>query len=179
MAKIAIIDADLVGRKKHRFSNLVCMKLSGYHKNRGDDVTLKMTYDGLETFDRVYLSKVFTDTIVPDEVLSLSNLSYGGTGFYYDKAPALPDDVEHHMPDYHLYDAWLETQTESGKKPAEFSYYTDYSIGFLTRGCFRKCDFCVNKNYNKVRRHSPLSEFFDPKRPKICLLDDNFFGCPA
>ena len=29
---IAVIDADLIGRKRHRFPNLVCMKLSGYHK---------------------------------------------------------------------------------------------------------------------------------------------------
>ena len=28
--QIAIIDADLIGRKKHRFPNLVCMKLSNY-----------------------------------------------------------------------------------------------------------------------------------------------------
>ena len=29
---IAIIDADLLGRKKHRFPNLACMKISGYWK---------------------------------------------------------------------------------------------------------------------------------------------------
>ena len=33
--KIAIIDADLIGRKNHRFPNLVCMKLSGYYKEMG------------------------------------------------------------------------------------------------------------------------------------------------
>ena len=27
--------------------------------------------------------------------------------------------------------------------------------------------------------HSPLEEFVDPRRKKICLLDDNFFGHPA
>ena len=32
---IAIIDADLIGRAKHRFPNLVCMKLSSYFKRRG------------------------------------------------------------------------------------------------------------------------------------------------
>lgn len=57
-------------------------------------------------------------------------------------------------------------------------YFTDYSIGFLTRGCFRKCPFCVNKNYEKVEIHAPLSEFYDPTRKKICLLDDNFLGHP-
>lgn len=48
----------------------------------------------------------------------------------------------------------------------------------MTRGCFRQCPFCVNKNYKKVEQHSPLSEFVDNNRKKICLLDDNFFGCP-
>ena len=59
---------------------------------------------------------------------------------------------------------------------SNFKEYTDYSIGFLTRGCFRKCKFCVNQKYDKVFKHSALSEFYDPKRNKICLLDDNFFG---
>lgn len=177
--RIAIIDADLIGRKKHRFPNLACMKLSGYHKDAGDEVFLKTDYADLDSYDRVYLSKVFTDTKVPDSVLQLPNVSYGGTGFFYDKAPALPEEVEHHIPDYHLYDEWVQAQLTAGKKPIEFSYYMDYSIGFLTRGCFRKCAFCVNQNYDRVHMHSPLTEFYDPARPKICLLDDNFFGCPA
>lgn len=40
--KIAIIDADLIGRSKHRFPNLVCMKLSGYYKEIGAEVELKL-----------------------------------------------------------------------------------------------------------------------------------------
>ena len=32
--KVAIIDADLLGRTKHRFPNLVCEKLSAYWKER-------------------------------------------------------------------------------------------------------------------------------------------------
>ena len=175
--RVAVIDADLIGRKRHRFPNLACMKLSGFHKGCGDEVALKTDYDGLEAYDKVYISKVFTDTKVPDAVLKLTNVSFGGTGFYYDKAPKLPDEVEHHKPDYHLYDGWVAEQISKGKKKREFSYYTDYSIGFLTRGCFRKCDFCVNKNYDGVQLHSPLFEFYDESRPKICLLDDNFFGC--
>lgn len=31
---IAIIDADLIGRKKHRFPNLACMKISSYYKSK-------------------------------------------------------------------------------------------------------------------------------------------------
>ena len=122
--RVAIIDADLIGRKRHRFPNLACMKLSGFHKECGDEVSLKTDYDDLGSYDKVYISKVFTDTKVPDAVLKLANVSFGGTGFYYDKAPALLDEAEHHMPDYHLYDEWVAEQIASGKKRSEFSYYT-------------------------------------------------------
>ena len=176
--KIAIIDADLIGRDKHRFPNLVCMKLSGYYKELGAEVELKMDYEDLAAYDKVFISKVFTDTPIDENVLKLFNVEYGGTGFFYDKAPKLPDEVEHHMPDYHLYDNWVNEQISNGKKRNDFKEYLDYSIGFITRGCFRKCPFCVNQKYDRVFEHSPLEEFYDPTRKKICLLDDNFLGCP-
>lgn len=175
--KIAIVDADLIGAKKHRFPNLACMKISAYHKACGDEVELVTNYDKIRQFDKVYISKIFTETIVPEAVLERNNVSYGGTGFFYDKAPALPEEIEHHFPDYHLYDEWVQAKMAEGKPRREFAYYLDYSIGFLTRGCFRRCSFCVNKNSSGVREHSPLSEFLDESRKKICLLDDNFLGC--
>lgn len=174
--RIAIIDADLISRKKQRFPNLACMKISAFYKELGCEVILKTDYEDLELYDKVFISKVFTDTSIDEKVLDMPNVSYGGTGFFYDKAPALPDEIEHHMPDYHLYDDWVESQLCKGAKARDFIYYRDYSIGFLTRGCFRKCSFCVNKNCVKVCEHSPIEEFLDPDRKKICLLDDNFLG---
>ena len=213
---VGIVDADLLGRENHRFPNLVCEKLSSYWKERGASVSLILDkeyswllYDGgtldnpdTPRYDRIYVSKVFTDTWVPDLLLQVAlkdghgrvgetDVYIGGTGFYFDKAPNLPEEIEHHMPDYHLYDDWIALELEKAKKQAEskgkpfkeavftqqFKEYTDYSIGFLTRGCFRKCEFCVNKKYDHVFTHSPLTEFYDPSRKKICLLDDNFFGC--
>lgn len=173
---IGIIDADLIGRKKHRFPNLACMKISGYYKELGNEVKLLIDYSNLQDYDKVFISKVFTDTQINDEILKLPNVEYGGTGFYFDKAPNLDCKIEHHMPDYHLYDDWVYGQIDSGKNRNEFKEYLDYSIGFITRGCFRKCGFCVNKKYDNVFNHSPLSEFYDTTRKKICLLDDNFFG---
>lgn len=176
--KVAIIDADLIGRKKHRFPNLACMKLSGYYKDLGYEVELKMDYEDLQAYDKVFISKVFTDTPIDEEILRLPNVQYGGTGFFYDKAPKLPDEVEHHMPDYHLYDDWVNEKLSGGGKRSDYKYYLDYSIAYLTRGCFRQCEFCVNKNYRKVEVHSRIEEFLNPSRKKICLLDDNFLGCP-
>ena len=193
---IGIIDADLLGRSRHRFPNLVCEKLSGYWNERGEETCLLMDYDHVQNFDRVYISKVFTDTPVPmwvlDDQVRPNNVFIGGTGFYFDQAPNLPDEIEHHMPNYDLYNDFIESdiaRVRAEKKAAQkefkeknyratFREYTDYSIGFLTRGCFRKCGFCVNKKYDHVFQHSPLNEFFDPSRKKICLLDDNFLGCP-
>lgn len=193
---IGIVDADLLGRKKHRFPNLVCEKLSGYWKERGEEVHLLMNYDHLDDYNQVYISKAFTDTPIPEWLLQYAQanrnrIHIGGTGFYFDKAPDLPDEIEHHMPDYNLYNEWIECECmraeEESKKTgrdfnktsfmAQFKGYTDYSIGFVTRGCFRKCPFCVNQKYDHVFRHSPLEEFYDPSRKKICLLDDNILGC--
>jgi len=189
--KIAIVDADLIGRQKHRFPNLVCEKLSAYWKERGATVELKLDYEKFDEYDQVFISKVFTDTPVPEGLHETEKVHIGGTGFYFDKAPNLPDEIEHHMPDYHLYDDWIEEEVKKAEQIAiaegsefnkasymnRFKEYTDYSIGFMTRGCFRKCAFCVNQKYDHVFRHSPLEEFYDPTRKKICLLDDNVLGC--
>ena len=174
--KIGIIDADLIGRKKHRFPNLASMKISGYHKNKGDDVKLLLDYDNLKEYDLVYISKAFTDTPVDEKVLKYPNVKYGGTGFFYDKAEPLPYEVEHSKPDYNLYLDWVNEMLEKGSKRVEFRYYLDYSIGFTTRGCFRKCGFCINRNHTKVNRHSSVKEFVDENRKYICLLDDNILG---
>ncbi len=176
--KIAIIDADLIGRKKHRFPNLACMKISGYYKNsrENNSVELKLDYENLDQYDKVFISKVFTDTLIDKNILSLSNVEYGGTGFYYDKSPKLSYEIEHSFPDYHLYDDWINDQLLNGGKRLDYKYYYDYSIGFITRGCFRKCPFCVNRNYDKVEKHSSLDEFVDYSKKKILLLDDNFLG---
>ena len=210
--RVGIIDADLIGRHKHRFPNLACEKISGYWKDKGAEVHLLLSYEGIgdgdqtslfshtaEDYDRIYISKVFTDTPVPKWVDDLKKqpseenrkIQIGGTGFYFDEAPPLDYEIEHHMPDYHLYDDWIATEVKKAEETAraqgkpfilsrfmvQFKEYTDYSIGFLTRGCFRKCEFCVNKKYDHVFLHSPLSEFYQEERKKICLLDDNVMGC--
>lgn len=191
--RIGIIDADLIGRKKHRFPNLVCEKISGYWKEKGAEVKLLVEEEDINIYDHIYISKVFTDTPIPEWIQCYLNdkdkVSYGGTGFFFDKAPNLDPKIEHHMPDYTLYDEWIENevikaQNEKGDSfnyksfMVQFKEYTDYSIGFLTRGCFRKCKFCVNQKYDHVFLSSPLDEFFDQKRKSICLLDDNILGCP-
>ena len=176
--RIGIIDAEIIGKKKHRFPNLACMKISAYHKQQGDTVALLLNYDDIDDYDKVYVSKVFLNTPVPDYILSLHNVEYGGTGFFYDKAPPLPYEIEHIMPDYHLYDKWVEVCLSNGATKKSLQYYTDFSLGFATRGCFRKCSFCVNKNCTQSVKQENITEWVDKDRPYICCLDDNVFACP-
>lgn len=169
--RVGIIDADLLGRKNHRFPNLCCMKISGYFKRKGAQVELIRDCQNLGSYDHIYEAKVFTDTEEPVQMNLFSDdlppIIRGGTGYFFDKAEPLPAEIEHAMPDYHLYDGAVVDKTGE---------YTHYSIGYLTRGCFRKCAFCVNQKYNRAFRASPLREFLDESRKKICLLDDNFLS---
>lgn len=175
--KIGLIDNDLIVRDNHNFPNLALMKLSSYHKSIGNEVKL-IGFDEIDPsnlftteFDKVFVSKAFTDSKTPEFIDTLSNVEKGGTGFYFDKAEPLPYAIEHSKPDYELYKPLFKTIKNT-------KYHTDYSIGYTTRGCFRHCPFCVNKNLNKVNLHSPIDEFYDELKPKIAMLDDNILGLP-
>lgn len=175
--KILLIDNDYCTRKRHHFPNLALMKLSTYHKQLGDNVRLANISDLGNTlfnadFDKAYVAKVFTDTITPEYVnKNDSRVVLGGSGFFYDKAERLQKEIEHCMPDYSLYNPIISKINKNYQH-----YYTDYSIGFTTRGCIRKCDFCINRNETHVYKHSEINEFLDTSKPFIMLLDDNILA---
>lgn len=184
--KIGIIDSELLAGVQNRFPNLACMKLAGFHSRQGDDVELIDSINDspllinttLSVYDKIYVSKVFTATQLPKPLETFitdnkDKVVIGGTGFFFDKAPLLPDEVEHTKPLYDLYSKFVARQ--KNPQSSALKFYRDYSIGFLTRHCFRHCPFCVNQNFNRVKEHSPLNEFVDLVKKKICLCDDNFF----
>ena len=78
--RIGIIDADLLDGGT-TVPNLVCMKLSGYYKDCGHDVKLLTDYNLLD-FDKIFIAKVFSKTIVPDGIIDLPHVAYGGIGFF-------------------------------------------------------------------------------------------------
>lgn len=96
-------------------------------------------------------------------------------------------DMQIQMPDYHLYDDFISVMENVKSSNVYYKDYKKYSIGFLTRGCFRRCPFCVNKLERKVMPYSRLNDFLDNeidektgklKRPYIYLWDDNFLASP-
>lgn len=152
--RIGLIDID-----SHNWPNLCLMKLSAYHKARGDSVEWWLPYN---RYDRVYKSRVFTDTYSKDTitVANAGEVICGGTG--YGPGPNLPDEVEHTRPDYTLYPLFHDT-----------------AYGFLSRGCPRQCGFCIvsGKEGRKSVKTADLSEFWTGQR-EIKLLDANLLACP-
>lgn len=190
--RIALVDADLLDNGT-RHPNLAVMKISGYLKEQGCDVHLVEDYSELYTvilegwpadyskaleYDAVYISKVFDFTKIDEDLTKLPNVFCGGTGFYFEYARPLPSVIEHHMPDYHIYDDYIEHDVNRRAKATWYNDYLNFSIGFATRGCFRKCEFCVNKHYQGVSFHSHIKEWYDPSRSKIYLWDDNILAYP-
>lgn len=158
--KIGLVDVD-----GHNFPNIALMKLSAWHKSNGDRVGW---YDPFDHFDRVYKSKVFGFTPDFRECIQADEVVCGGTGYAirggseYDKAKdkPLPYEVEHTMPDYSIYNI------------------TDTAYGFLTRGCPRRCPFCIvgNKEGCKSVKVADLAEFWNGER-NITLCDPNILAC--
>jgi hypothetical protein len=195
-----IVDADLLDNGT-RHPNLVLLKLAGYFKEKKMPyrfIHTKVDFDNLSQYDLIYISKVFTFTKEPDFLIDIdpARIKKGGTGYYAEEDdltkfnelrekdmkslendPNLPEfNMASQMPDYNLYDEFIQLSISKNKNPHHYKDYLHYSIGFLTRGCIRKCPFCVNKNINQVYNYSQLPDFVDPQKPYIYLWDDNFLA---
>lgn len=158
--KIALIDVD-----GHNFPNLPLMKLSAWHKAKGDSVEW---YEPLfsENIDICYMSKVFTFT--PDYIYPIDAkiIKKSGTGYFYPEGgEPLPQEIEHIYPDYSIYFDIIPEVKET-------------AYGFLTRGCPRGCNFCIveKKEGRKSCKVADLSEFWNGQK-NIKLLDPNLFAC--
>lgn len=153
--KIGLIDVD-----GHNFPNLALMKLSAWHKAKGDDV--EWWWTDMIHYDIVYMSKVFSEEYSPDlpEPANADKVVKGGTG--YGLKNNLPPEIEHIYPDYSLYP----------------EHTKDTAFGFLTRGCPRGCHFCIvaEKEGRRSVKVADLSEWWNGQR-NIVLMDPNLLAC--
>jgi len=131
-------------------ANLPLMKIARYHKN--DNVKWYIPLD--KNIDILYISKIFNYTRL--EYL-IDNYKIGGTG--HDVKSSLPAEIDKCQPDYSIYPE------------------CDYSLQFLSRGCIRKCKFCVvPEKEGSIYSVKPMS--LNPKGKYIRVLDNNFFANP-
>ena len=71
--KIGLIDVD-----GHNWPSLPLMKISAYHKARGDEVE---PWFPMNHYDKVYMSKVFPGSADIDSVIYADEIERGGTGY--------------------------------------------------------------------------------------------------
>ena len=148
--RIGIQDID-----GHNFPNFALMRIAAFHRLRGDSVEMAVPLFG--EYDRVYQSKIFTFS--PDNTTPWQcEVVKGGTG--YDIASRLPDEIERSTAmDYSLYPQHR------------------FSIQFFSRGCIRKCPFClVRDKEGYITPVEPVQ--LNPKGEWIEVLDNNFFANP-
>lgn len=169
--KVVLVDVDSA------IPNLALMRISAWHKARGDEVVLLKRH-GIEVYaeecDRAYISCVFswnahlaraihkfyTETMgIPTEI--------GGSGVDWGRPAgswsALPPEVEACPPDYDLYG-------------------DDRAIGFCQRGCIRKCSFCLVSAKEGTMDRYPFShpkDWVPDGRSKVLLLDNEFAAQPV
>lgn len=147
--RIGLHDSD-----KTDFPNLALMKLSAWHKAQGDSVEW---WNPMLTYDKVYSSKVFTFTT--ENPYLPENTIKGGTG--YGIMDELPPEIDRMFPDYSIYPN------------------CDHAIGFLTRGCIRKCPWCVvPKKEGQIRPYMTWREIKRPDSRDIVFMDNNVLACP-
>lgn len=153
--KVGLIDVD-----GHNFPNLALMKLSAWHKAKGDEV--EWWWTDMIHYDIVYMSKVFSEEYSPDipEPANADKVVKGGTGYGLENS--LPPEIEHIYPDYSLYP----------------DHTKDTAFGFLTRGCPRGCHFCIvaEKEGRRSVKVADLSEWWNGQR-NIVLMDPNLLAC--
>ena len=147
--KVAVLDVD------SKIPNLALMKISQYHKQKGDEVEHYMPL-AHSLYDKIYASKIFNFSsgadIQPDMIT-------GGTGI--DLKISLPPEIEEKDPDYTLYNY-------------------PHNIGFAQRGCRFKCSFCVvPQKEGKPKSVNTIEKLWTQRSSDfLVLLDNDFFGNP-
>jgi hypothetical protein len=140
-----------------KWPNLALAKIVALHRALGDDIEW---FAPLATYDHVYASKVFTDS-PPDEYLPI-DAHLGGSGCFrdQDRETTLAPDIERITPDWSLWPWW------------------PHDMGYSTRGCVRKCPFCIVPT--KEGKLRVVAEFGDltTGRPTMILHDNNVTAAP-
>ena len=152
---IALHDAEQDYMKRKTFPNYALMKISAYHKARGDSVEWWAALEN-QKYDIIYSSKIFD--FAPKDPYLPKRAIRGGTG--YDIKAELPSNIDVMFPDYSIY-------PDCG-----------YAIGYITRGCPNSCGWCVvPEKEGDIKPYAPWRALVRPDSNKLVLMDNNILSC--
>jgi len=132
--------------------NLALANISAYYKSKGHNVGFN-----IDNPDKVYISCIFR-----------KNRSKAlGIGKMFDSG------VEVHVGGSGISWEWL-TEVMQRIKPDYDLYGWDHAVGFTSRGCIRKCSWCVvPQKEGKWCKWMNISEFWDDRFDTVEILDNN------
>ena len=147
------------------------MKISTWHKAQGN--TVEFIHAGIawtpsrekkpfivpSGYDEIYCSVVFSGSkaYIIDDMIGKSKIFYGGSG--HDLTTKLSPKIEACAPDYSIYPE------------------NDCNYGFITRGCIRKCSFCiVSKKEGGIHLYSSVEKIIAGGFDKTRFLDNNILS---
>lgn len=131
-----------------KIPNLALAKIKKYHSDRND--TIYYNQSNMAWFvDKIYVSCIFKQNKNKAEYFKSFGAEIGGSG--YDIYKKLPIEIEALNPKINL--------------------------GFTTRGCIRKCPFCIVwKKEPELKVEGDIYDIWDGKSKNIILLDNNILA---
>ena len=179
---VYLCDIDLIERSSYptfpKLPNHALLKFSSFFKKLGYKVKLVYSVKGIPLFNKkgdVYVgsalysgnlnrfkrrfkkSKKFKKSLLITDIIIGTPLDN------------MPPEVENCLCDYTEYKEMLNTtDIKLGWWPV--------NVGFLTRGCYRHCKFCVNRDKKEIIPVNTLEEIYQNKGIRIELLDDNLLA---
>lgn len=140
-----------------QYPNISLMKVSGFYKSIGKSVEWYQGPMFADQYEKIYASKIFKFSKMPDYVPL--NMEIGGTGIdFYNKLPA---EIEASEVDWSIYPN------------------TPFHYGFSMKGCRFSCSFCcVPTKEGRPKNYNTIDELLtNPSGgKKLMLLDNDFFG---
>lgn len=179
-----------------KLPNLASMKRSNYYKSLGEQVGL-VDINNLGIYRKIYASCLFTwnrDKCLKFKEQLGDRIEFGGTGWDFKEIngelkeithTVLPLEIENMKPDYELYTPEIiyeRIRGGIGKKDSKMQKakaITEMGMDFSSRGCVRKCSFClVHKKEGCFKQAKEIRDIINPKSNFITLLDNNLTADP-
>ena len=113
---IGMFDFDMISGYKYVYPSLELMKLSAWHKSRGDIVEFCTTLENVESYDKFYIYKgVTSNKSPPYKYMMMDNVEWYGKKFTGEYVPLAPE-IEEMEPDRNFYTTYLLSRYGSKKK---------------------------------------------------------------